>query len=43
MEAAMATDALVMRTAAGELRGANENGIAVFRAVVCTENFIRID
>jgi para-nitrobenzyl esterase len=31
--AAIATDALVVRTAAGELRGANENGIAVFRGV----------
>jgi para-nitrobenzyl esterase len=32
-DAAVATDAPVVRTAAGELRGAHENGIAVFRAV----------
>jgi para-nitrobenzyl esterase len=31
--AATATDALVGRTGAGDLRGANENGIAVFRGV----------
>src|SRR6185369_7545396 len=31
--AAMKTDALVVRTAAGELRGAHENGVAVFRGV----------
>ena len=32
-DAAIATEALVVRTAAGDLRGANENGIAVFRGV----------